>query len=371
MEAGYGTNDLLPAWVADMDFESPECVKRALTGYVNENIFGYYKVPDEYYEAFINWEEKYHNYRVEREWIRFAPGVVQAIYWILLSFTEKEDSIAIMNPVYHPFTNGIRETGRNLVDVPLVNNDGFYTIDFDLLEQTLSHKSVKFLLFCSPHNPVGRVWTEAELKRLLQICKKYNVRIIADEIHQDLVLIDRKNISLASMDASKKTVITLTSASKTFNLAGCQNAFAIFPDDEDRKKYDDFMKLLHVKDGNNFGYIAFTAAYKEGRPWLENLINKIRVNYHLLCDHLKMSLPKAFVSPLEGTYLVWVDLSEYFQGEDYSKFLIDKCKIAIDYGSMFGGNKYNDFIRINLATSSENIVELVHRLSLIKTKNQK
>lgn len=365
--AEFGRDDILPAWVADMDLESPACVKKALDQYVNENVFGYYKVSGEYYEQFVQWEKKYHNYTVSKEWIRFAPGVVQAIYWIIRSVTVKGDSIAIMDPVYYPFKNAIIETDRSVVNIPLINEEGRYVIDYELMEKSFEQHDVKLLLFCSPHNPVGRVWTEEELLKVLNICKKYNVRIISDEIHQDLILANRKNVALGSLDPSGNTVMTLTSPSKTFNLAGCQNSFVILPGSTEREKFDRFTRRIHISDGNNFGYIACTAAYRDGRPWLESLLDKIRANYRLFCDGLSDSLPNAVVSPLEGTYLAWVDLSAYFHGMDFSQILVERCKLGIDYGSLFGGPQYNDFIRVNLATSSENVDEIVRRLGKIKS----
>lgn len=362
----FGCDGLLPMWVADMDIECPDCVRRALTSFAEYNIHGYYRVPDSFYDAFIKWEKERHGYEVDRRWIRFAPGVVPAIYWIIQMLTRQNDVVCIMNPVYYPFANAVRETGRILVWVPLINDHGRYSIDYEAFEAKLIAKDVKLFIMSSPHNPVGRVWTKEELTKIMEICRRRGVFVISDEIHQDIVMPPHRHIPTATVGDYDSILITLTSASKTFNLAGCQNAFVIIPDAPLRSKFDAYVRGIKMQQGNSFGYIASQAAYEEGLPWLEAVTEQIRENYELLCKGLKEQLPGAVVSPLEGSYLAWIDLSTYLEGRDTEQVMRDVCRLAPDYGEWFGGDEYENFVRINLATSPRNVELAVSRLSKIR-----
>ena len=365
MEKQFGRDDLFPAWVADMDIESPECVRKALSEYVDFNVHGYYCQPKEFLDSFISWMKKYHNYEPDREWIRFAPGVVPAIYWSIQMLTDVDDSVAIMPPVYYPFENAIRDTSRTLVTVPLIRKAGRYYMDLAAFEEKVVRKKVKVFILCSPHNPVGRVWTEEELRGVMDICRKYNVFVISDEIHHDLIPGDVPQTTAASLTDYESILITLTSASKTFNLAGCQNAFVIIQNPALRAKYDAFTRRIGSRSGSNFGYVAYRAAYEEGRLWLEELNQLIRSNFEILRKGLRFALPQAYVTPLEGTYLAWVDLSPYMANRDTERIVRDHCLLAVDFGEWFGGEEYKNFIRINLATSPDNVREIVRRLETI------
>lgn len=366
LEKRFGRDDLYPAWVADMDIECPECVRDALADHVMQNIHGYYKVPQSFYEAFINWEKNYHGYEVKREWLRSSPGVVPAIYWIVQILTEPSDSVTLLQPVYYPFRDAILETGRELVAVPLINERGRYSIDFELLEARIIKKGVRLLIMSSPHNPVGRVWTESELRQVMDICRRRGVFVISDEIHCDLVMPPNRHIPTATVGDFDSILITLTSASKTFNLAAFQNAIAIIPNQALRAKYDAFTRSIHMRTGNSFGYIAYRAAYNGGREWLEELIKHIKGNYDFLVNELKRTLPGAVVSPLEGTYLAWIDLSTYLDGKNTEQIITDECRLAVDFGDWFGGDEYDNFIRINLAAGREGMEKIVTRLSHIR-----
>lgn len=364
----FGRDDLIAAWVADMDIESPDCVKDALAKYHEFNVYAYYCVNDSYHDAIIQWHRKRHCLDIEREWIRFTPGVVQGIYWIIKMLTLPKNSVLIMPPVYYPFKNAVVETNRTLVNVPLLNDKGFYTIDFDSFERAIIENNVKVFILCSPHNPVGRVWTKEELKELMDICLKHNVYVIADEIHNDIILGDNKHTctSMVSKPGEYDSIlVTLMSASKTFNLAAMNHAYAIIPDDALREKFDAFVRELHVTEGTPFGYISYEAAYREGEPWAEEMLDLIERNYCILKDGLEERLPGAVVSPLQGTYLAWIDLSSYID-DNVQDAIGNICKIAPDYGEWFGGDDYNKFIRINLATSTDMVKEIVRRLALIK-----
>lgn len=365
LEPMFGEEDLLSMWVADMDFEVPTCVLHSLEEYLKQGVFGYYNTPKEYYQAFINWEKKYHGYTVDREWIRYAPGVVPAIHWLVQIFTKPQDAVMVQTPVYYPFFRAIKNNGRTLVENPLVNQNGVYTMDFQDMEEKIQKYQVKAFVLCSPHNPVGRVWTKEELQTLLSICYKYQVKVIADEIHQDIIVGDRKQVSAATIGDYDDILVTVTAATKTFNLASCQNSFVIIPNKNLRDSFDNFIKTIHVGAGNAFGYIAVQSAYENGRGWLEAALKQIRENYAYMKEALSVHLKDAVLSPLEGTYLTWLDLRAYpdMQDADKVKEMIQKqCGMAVDYGQWFGGADYIGFIRINLATSKENVQTAIMRL---------
>lgn len=351
----FGEEGLHAMWVADMDFQTPESVREALHKYVDMGAFGYYAVPDSYYQAFINWEEKHHGLKVEKEWIRFSPGVVSAFNWLVQIMTNPGDAGIIMTPVYYPFSNAIKDNKRTLVTSDLVNNNGIYTIDFEDFEKKIVENDVKFFILCSPHNPVGRVWTEEELRNTFEICRKHNVFVISDEIHQDLVIGEKKQIPSYLIGEYTDMMVAITAPSKTFNLAAGQNSIVMIPEEKIREKWDGFVHNLHVGSGNGFGYIAAEAAYSGGEKWLEAVNAQLKENYEYVRDRFAKGLPKVVVSPLEGTYLCWIDLSAYVQAEDMEEIIQKKCHLAVDFGDWFGGERFAGFIRMNLATSLENV----------------
>lgn len=353
--AKFGREDLLPLWIADMDFETPECVKNSLKSYVDMGAFGYYDPPKEYFEAFIQWEEKRHGYKVETDWIRFAPGVVPAFNWIIHMLTDKNDSVIIMPPVYYPFREAVENNHRKLVVSPLIRTDDSYIMDYEGFEKEIIDNQVKLFIFCSPHNPAGRVWKKEEIQQVLDICKKHQVYVISDEIHQDLIMSGNKQIPSASVGDYDDMLITLTAATKTFNLASCQNSFVIIPDKKLREKYDTYLEELRIHGGNAFGYVAIRSAYEGGAEWLEEVLTIIESNYHLLKERLESELPKVWIPRLEGTYLMWIDLAAYVKPEQIEDVIGNQCGLAVDYGSWFGGKDNGSCIRINLATRQENI----------------
>ena len=351
----FGEEGLLAMWVADMDFKVPECVREALHTYVELGVFGYMKVPESYYEACIEWEERHHHYILQKEWIRFSPGVVSAFNWIIQFMTEKEDTVIVMTPVYYPFLHAVTDNGRKLVTSDLKNEKGVYQIDFEDFENKIIENNVKLFILCSPHNPVGRVWKKEELERLFDICCRHSVFVISDEIHQDLVYGRNRHVPSYQVGNYANMMISIIAPSKTVNLAGAQNSIVIIQNEMLREKWDSYVKGIHILGGNGFGYIAAESAYRGGEEWLEEVKNQIMVNYHYLKDTFQERLPKAVVAPLEGTYLAWIDLSEYVDSKNMKEFMQKKCHMAVDYGSWFGGERFGGFIRINLATSLENV----------------
>lgn len=350
----FGREDLLALWVADMDFRVPQCVLEAEKDYLDTGVFGYYHPSEGYYQAFMDWEQERHGYSVQREWLRFSPGVVPAINWLIQIFTEPQDRVLVLTPVYYPFLHAVRDNERTLVACQLVHQDGQYSVDLAAFEAAIAENQVRMFIMSSPHNPVSRVWRREELTAMLDICKKHGVLVLSDEIHQDLTFDGHKHIPSATAGDYRHMVITLTAASKTFNLAGCQNAFVVLPDAKLRKEYDAFTKRIHIREGNPFGYIAVEAAYRGGKAWLQQVQEIIWNNYGYLREQLAIHLPKACVTPLEGTYLMWVDFAAYLQPEEMERFFEETCGIAVDYGAWFEGDGQSH-IRINLATSRENV----------------
>ena len=362
MDARFGDNDLMALWVADMDFMVPECVRKAAREYADFGIYGYYKVPDAYYQNFIDWEEKYHHCHIEKQWLRFSPGVVSPINWYVNMKTQPGDGVIVLTPVYYPFLDAIRDNGRQLISCDLVRKDKVYHIDYADFEKKIVDNKVKLFILSSPHNPVGRVWKKEELEQLLAICRKHQVFVVADEIHHDLIMPGYEHTEILNIPGYTDMMVVLTAGSKTFNLAGCKNSFVILPDEKLRQEYDDFLNTLRIRGGNAFGYVAVAAAFGGGRPWLDSVIDIIHKNAQYVEETLAEKLPDAVVSPLEGTYLQWVDLGAYVKPNETQELIQNKCRLAVDYGEWFGGERFGSFIRLNLATSPENIKEAVSRI---------
>ena len=362
MDARFGDNNLMALWVADMDFMVPECVRKAAREYADFGIYGYYKVPDAYYQNFIDWEEKYHHCHIEKQWLRFSPGVVSPINWYVNMKTQPGEGVIVLTPVYYPFLDAIRDNGRQLISCDLVRKDKVYHIDYADFEKKIVDNKVKLFILSSPHNPVGRVWKKEELEQLLAICRKHQVFVVADEIHHDLIMPGYEHTEILNIPGYTDMMVVLTAGSKTFNLAGCKNSFVILPDEKLRQEYDDFLAALRIRGGNAFGYVAVAAAFGGGRPWLDSVIDIIHKNAQYVEETLAEKLPEAVVSPLEGTYLQWVDLGAYVKPNETKTLIQDKCRLAVDYGEWFGGERFGSFIRLNLATSPENIKEAVSRI---------
>lgn len=356
----FGKEDLLPLWVADMDFEVAEPIKKALHKYIDDGVYGYYKIPDEYYDAFINWEKERHNIVINKEWIRFSPGVVAGINWILQIFTEVGDSVLTIVPVYYPFQDAVNNNKRKLVMSELIRDrDNNFVINYEDIENKIIENNIKLIIFSSPHNPVGRVWEKEEIIKLFDICKKHNVYFISDEIHHDILMRGYKHTSIINLDKYDDITFVFTSTSKTFNLAGFRNSFLIIKNKNNRDKYDEYFNKLRISSGASVGYIAAIAAYTTGGEWFDEVLEIIENNYKYVCDELLKKFPLLDIAKLEGTYLMWIGLDKYIKNESISDLIENKMKIAIDYGAWFGSEKYKNYIRVNLATSKENINKFV------------
>ena len=357
----FGDPDLIAMWVADMDFSAPQVVLDAMHARIDHGAFGYQKPAPGWKEAFIRWEAERHGWQVEPGWIRFVPGVVPALYWLIHAFTSPGDACLIQTPVYYPFFHAIRDTGRRLVECELVQTGGVYGIDFARLEQDIVSQDVKLFILCSPHNPVGRVWTRQEIETLWAICERHDVLVISDEIHHDIVTGSRKHVPTGLVAGTSPRFAMLTSASKTFNLASLENAMLVIPDAGLQRRYDTFTRSFHPADGNLLGYVAVEAAYRQGGPWLEALLKEIRANEAYLRDLFARALPEVIVSPLEGTYLLWMDLRTLVPAGEQETFMKQACGIAVDYGSWFG-KCGEGHVRLNLATPRWRVEEVGRRI---------
>lgn len=378
----FKTEGLIPMWVADMEFRAPNEVIDALNKRISHGVFGYTHLWDSYFEAFFNWQKKRYNIDLKKEWISFSSGLVSALYLIVNAFTEKGDNIIILTPVYYPFHNAVKDNERNLIVCDLKNDNGIFSIDFEELENKIIKNKVKLLIFCNPHNPVGRVWTEEEMEKVFEICKKHNLYIVSDEIHQDINMGVRPFISALSIK-NKNTkneknendytdkLIVLNSASKTFNLASMLNSHVIIPNEEIRKTYKKFVSRINRTEFNLLGLIASEAAYRYGENWVDGLLKTIKRNYEYIRTEFNDKIPEIIISPLEGTYLPFFDLRNIVNPNRVKEFIQDDCKIAIDFGEWFGKN-FKGFIRVNIATDFKYIDYFVNTvIKQLKNKSYK
>lgn len=363
LDAIFTKSDLLPLWVADMDFKVSDAITKKLEERVAHGVYGYTYVPPSYYEVYQKWMQDRFQFTVEKEWIRFAPGVVQALFNILHCFTQQEDAVVILTPVYYPFADTVRHTGRHLVTVDLIQQNGCFTIDFQKFEAAVVSSKAKVYIHCSPHNPIGRVWTEEEQLKLFEICEQHDVLIISDEIHQDFTFGESRHIPSATVAGGryKHRIITANSASKSFNIAGLAHSTIVLEDEGLRAQYDAYARSTIATEFNMIGLLATEAAYTGGHEWLDMLKEVIYANYESAVRLFKAHLPEVVVTPLEGTYLLFADLKPILKGHDIVDFMENCCGIAIDYGEWFG-ERYQGYIRINLATKPELIEEAMQRI---------
>ena len=358
-----GDADVLPMWVADMDFRTAPPVVEALRKRVEHGIFGYVRVPDAYYAAVTNWFARRHDWQIEKEWIIYTTGVVPALSAVIKALTVPGDKVMVQTPVYNCFFSSIRNNGCGMIANPLIYRNGTYQIDFADLEQKAADPSVKVLLLCNPHNPAGRVWTKQELTRIGDICIRNNVWVVADEIHCELVFPGHTYIPFASISQEfLMHSVTCTSPSKAFNLAGLQIANIISADTDIRTKIDKAININEVCDVNPFGVEALMAAYNDGEEWLEELKQYLFANYNYLRVYFEEYLPEFPVATLEGTYLVWADCSVLNQSSDETvKTLLEKEKLWVNEGSLYG-EAGEGFIRINIACPRQQLIEGLNRL---------
>lgn len=362
LEELFGGTSLLPLWVADMDFSAPPAVLKAIKERTNHPIFGYNYSSDEYYQAVISWMKRRHNWNIDREWILFTPGVVPALSYSVKAYTEPDDNIIIQSPVYRPFYTTIENNGRNIITNPLIYRDGRYFMDYEDLEAKIDSKT-KLLILCSPHNPVGRVWTKEELTKLGEICLKNDIIIISDEIHFDIVYKGYDHTVLANVSPEiRERCIICTAPSKTFNIAGLQISNIIIPNNELREKYSLELEKDHIIRPNVFGEEALVAAYNESEDWLDSLLEYLEKNRDFFISFVDKNIPQLKVVKPEGTYLLWVDFSDLgMNSEELRDFLVNKCKLAVNPGEMFG-KESGLFQRFNIGCPRSILEEALIRI---------
>lgn len=362
MNKNFGSNDLLPMWVADMDFLTAPCIMEALKDRLEQGIFGYTTRPSSYNESIVNWLDNRFSWKIKKEWLMFSPAVITSISLLIQNLTQKNDKIMIQEPVYSPFHNIVELNERDLVISPLIKlDDGSYIMDYEDIEAKI--KDVKIFILCNPHNPVGRVWTREELTRLGQICLKHNVIVISDEIHSDIILKNHKHTPFASISKEFcKNTITCMAPTKTFNLAGLQSSFLVMSNPYYYEVMDRAFSTLDIKRNNAFSLVATEAAYNYGEDWLDELIKYIEDNVDFAIEYIKTNIPKLKVKKPEGTYLLWVDFNGLNVDEkDLKDALINKGRVALSSGSSFGigGDGY---YRINLACPRAMVLEALKRI---------
>lgn len=363
-------SDLLPLWVADMDFRTSPAIIEALSRRVQHGIFGYTRIPPSYYDAVRHWYRSRHGWSPEQEWMLVTTGVVPAISAILRALTRPGDGVLIQPPVYNCFYSSIRNLGCQPIPAPLEELDGTYSIDFERLESRAADPRTTVMLLCNPHNPVGRVWREDELKLISDICQRHGLIVIADEIHGDLTMPGYRYIPYASVCDDPARCITCVSASKTFNLAGLQNATIITPDPGVKQSIDRALNIHEVCDLNPFGITATIAAYTQGEAWLEQLLTYLHANAACLQHFLAEHLPQCPMTPLEGTYLAWVDTRRLpaSTGSSHAHDLLEQTGLWLSDGSLYG-DAGRGFLRWNLACprrilsdAMERFLRYVHNL---------
>lgn len=350
----FGRVDVTPMWVADMDFAVPECVTQALTARAAHPVFGYTLYPESLYQSVINWFQRRHQWRIEREWVVMAPGVVPSLHACCLAFAQAGEGVIVQPPVYFPFFSAVTTTQRQLVLNPLQLINGRY--EMNLVELEAQASQAKLLMLCTPHNPVGRVWSKAELLEVLRIAKKNNLIILSDDIHADLVYPNQTHTMLGSLDDLeygdylRTHLITAVAPSKTFNIPGLGLSSLIVPNPEHRKALQKVFDLLHVSNSNPFSIAAYEAAYNGGAQWLDSLMRYLQNTKNLVKQVMAEQIPKIKMIDAEGTYLLWLDCNELgFNDTQLRDFFIKECKLGLSPGIIFGQGG-SGFMRLNIGT---------------------
>lgn len=357
----FGREDVIPMWVADMDFAVPPFVLDAVIKRAENPIYGYTIIPDSYFEAIMEWQEKRHSWKIKKDWISYSPGIVTGLNMIVMSLTEPGDKVIVQPPVYFPFFSSVEKNGRKLVYNELSEKDGIYSLDFDDLENKMKD-GAKMLILCNPHNPVGRCWTRAELEWLGAKSLEHGVLVVSDEIHCDLVFEPSRHIPFATLseDIAGQT-ITCIAPSKTFNLAGLFTSSVIISNDTLRRKFKFFEERLHLNP-NIFGLTASEAAYRSGETWLSELMAYLSSNVKLAVEFLSSNMPEITLSPMEATYLAWLDFRNWnLPHDELKKKLIHEAGLGFVDGKEFGPGG-EGFQRMNIASPGATILEALNRL---------
>ena len=344
----WGRTDLLPMWVADMDFKTPPFIVEVMKKRMECEVFGYTAKPESWYEAIISWQKRRHKWTITKEMISFVPGVVPALAMAVQAFTQPGEKVMIQQPVYNPFAQVIRNNHRELVNCPLELKDGQYYINFKLFEKKI--KGCKLFLFCHPHNPGGRVWTREELKKVATICAQNNVIIVADEIHADLTLLPYEHIPFASVsEEAKQNSVVFASPSKAFNMAGLATSYAVIANPTLRRRFESYVEGNELVAGNVFAFNTVVAAYNKGEEWLQQMLTYVQGNIDEVVSYIKENIPQLKVIIPQASYLVFIDFSALqLNQKDIVALCTNRAHLALNDGSIYG-EEGNGYMRINLA----------------------
>ena len=357
----FGTSDVLPLWVADMDFAAPAAVRDALMARAAHPLYGYTVYPESMYEALMAWLERRHGWRVEREWVVMCPGVVPSLHAALIALSKPDDNVIVQPPVYAPFLAAPKTVGCRLLSNPLEFADGHYRFDLDHFEQC-ALEGARLLLLCSPHNPVGRVWRPDELQALLEICRRYDVAVVSDEIHADLVFTGSHHTPLAALSDGTVKIVTALAPSKTFNIPGLGCSALIVPDEKDRRAIAKAFGTLHVGAANPFSIVAFEAAYRGGAEWLERLLAYLEETSQFARTFIQQHLP--LIKPItpEGTFLQWLDCRAMKLDDKQLEQFFVQVGVGLSPGKMFG-DQGSGFMRMNIAAPRSVIAEALEKIA--------
>ncbi len=358
----FGKKDVIPMWVADMDFKTPAFIIEKLRERLGHEIFGYSFRPDAYFSSIIKWTREHHNWDIYKEWICFCPGIVPALNLCTLSFTRPGDSVIVQPPVYFPFFSAVESHGRNLVYNQLIEKDGKWTMDFDSLISSVN-ESTKMMVISNPHNPVGRAWTPEELDKLTDICLKNNILILSDEIHCDLVLPGFLHTPVSKISEKIADItVTCLAPSKTFNLAGLSTSSVIISNPVLRKYFNKKIDNLHIGNGNIFGTVASIAAYSEGHEWLDALMDYIDINVGFVQKYCRELIPEIIPVQPEATYMIWLDCRKFaMSGKELQNFFINQAGVGMNEGSTFGPGG-EGFMRMNLGTTHDTVKRAMEQI---------
>lgn len=357
----FGNAEVIPLWVADMDFAAPFAITKALSERASHPIYGYTLYPESLYESLINWLELYHGWKdVHRDWIIMCPGVVPSLHASAIAFSEPGESIIVQPPVYFPFFSAVTSTNRNLTLNPLLIKNKRYNIDFNHLEECA--KKARILFLCSPHNPVGRVWSKAELRNIIKIAEKYNLVVFSDEIHADLVFSENKHHMLATLSDNPSNIVTALAPSKTFNIPGLNLSALIIPDKKLRALVTKAFETLHMSASNPFSIVAFETAYREGESWLIKLLIYLQDTRDFVEQYLIKYLPEIQLIKPEGTYLLWLDCRKLGMNDvKLKQFFINKAGVGMSPGTLFGEGGQG-FMRMNIGTPRHVIAKALENI---------
>ena len=359
----FRKKEVIPMWVADMDFPTPDFIQNAIKKRAEHPVYGYSIKPNSYFNSIINWMEQKHQWKIKKNEIAFSPGVVPGLVLSLMAFTNPGDKIVVQPPVYFPFFTSVIDNDRQLLHNELIEKNNEYSIDFEDLEKKLSDSKTSVLLISNPHNPVGRAWKQWELEKMLNLCKKHHVLLFSDEIHSDLVFPKYKHIVAANINEdAKNRCITFMAPSKTFNIAGLSTSFLVIQDAEKRRVYKKTLEAYHLGMGNIFGNEALEAAYNNGHSWLNYLMDYLQQNVDLVECFLKKNIPQITFTKPEATYLLWLNCkSLHLTDKKLQEFFIEKANLGLNSGDVFGlgGSGY---MRMNIACPSSTLKTALNQL---------